>query len=559
MVPSFTAVTVLVAVASSLLGVEALPKVTRSGRYLYTEDGNRFYIRGIGYQEQGDVVVDPNNPFGEPSTFFDPLADSNSCARDIPFLKDLNVNTIRVYSVDSTLNHDSCMKALSDAGIYTLIDLSLPLNGSIDRVSPSWSTNLLNQYLTTIDVFSKYDNVLGFNVANEAVNSTVTQISPYIKAAARDVKAYLKSKSSSALVGYAAIDGDVAFRNTLANYLSCDPSGQNSDSTSIDLYGLNNYEWCGDSSLQAAYGGTNDAFKDYNVVAYFSEFGCVTQPPRLWTEVAALFSSQMTDTWSGGIAFSYFPATSAGGSFGMVNISSDGRTVTTSDDYTRLKDQYGKVSPPNSPSKSSATSTYPACPATNSAFVASTTLPPTPDQNACGCLANLLSCQFRPSTANYSTILGSLVDTGCGLLGQEGLNCNDIGGNGQTGVYGRLSGCDPTIKLSYVMSEHYEANNRNQQACSFGGNGTVNPLAPSSASAANSAASSCITNPSGTFVPSAPSNSVGGGASNGNNGGNSSGNSGRNGAVALVGDKNVVVGMAAFVVMGAVSAVWTLL
>ncbi|KAL0577596.1 1,3-beta-glucanosyltransferase [Marasmius crinis-equi] len=558
MVPNFAAATALVAAASSLLGVGALPKVSRSGRYLYTDDGNRFYIRGIGYQEQGQVIVDPNNPFGEPSTYIDPLADDSACARDIPFLKQLNVNTIRVYSVDSSKNHDSCMKALDDAGIYTLIDLSLPLNGSIDRVAPSWSTNILNQYLTTIDAFSKYSNVLGYNVANEAVNSTVTQISPYVKAAARDVKAYLKSKSSSALVGYAAIDGSPDFRNALANFLSCDSSGQNSDATSIDLYGLNNYEWCGDSTFANSYQGTTSDYQNYNVVAYFSEFGCVTQPPRLWTEVAALFSSQMSNVWSGGIAFSYFPAQSAGGSFGMVNISSDGKTVTTGDDFSRLKDQYGKVSPPNSPSKSSATATYPACPSTNSAFVASTNLPPTPDQNACGCLANSLSCQFKPASANYSGVLGTLVDTACGLLGQKSLNCDDIGGNGQTGTYGRLSGCDPTIKLSYVMSEFYEANNRDAQACSFGGNGTVNPLAPSSASAANSAATSCVSNPSGTFTPSSPSSPVGGGSSsnNGNNGGSSS--SGGNGAVALVGDKSALVGVAAVVLTGVMSAVWTL-
>lgn len=31
----------------------ALPKVTRSGRYLYQENGTRFYIKGIAYQQQG--------------------------------------------------------------------------------------------------------------------------------------------------------------------------------------------------------------------------------------------------------------------------------------------------------------------------------------------------------------------------------------------------------------------------------------------------------------------------------------------------------------------------
>lgn len=66
------------------------------------------------------------------------------------------------------------------------------MNGSIDRASPSWSTNLLDLYINTIDAFAKYDNVLAYNVGNEVViASNVTDVAAYIKAAARDVKAYL--------------------------------------------------------------------------------------------------------------------------------------------------------------------------------------------------------------------------------------------------------------------------------------------------------------------------------------------------------------------------------
>jgi len=34
-------------------GAHAIGKVTRDGRYLFNEDGSRFYIKGIAYQEQG--------------------------------------------------------------------------------------------------------------------------------------------------------------------------------------------------------------------------------------------------------------------------------------------------------------------------------------------------------------------------------------------------------------------------------------------------------------------------------------------------------------------------
>jgi len=92
----------------------------------------------------------------------------------------------------------------------------------------------LNLYLATIDAFLKYDNVLAFNIGNEVVIDTNSTVSaPFIKAAARDVKAYLKSKSSSALVGYASTDG-AGWRDPLADYLTCA-----SADTSIDLWGLN--------------------------------------------------------------------------------------------------------------------------------------------------------------------------------------------------------------------------------------------------------------------------------------------------------------------------------
>lgn len=66
------------------------------------------------------------------------------------------------------------------------------MNGSIDRSDPAWTSNLLDLYIETIDTFSKYDNVLAYNVGNEVVTSpNQTVAAPFIKAAARDIRAYL--------------------------------------------------------------------------------------------------------------------------------------------------------------------------------------------------------------------------------------------------------------------------------------------------------------------------------------------------------------------------------
>lgn len=199
------------------------------------------------------------------------------------------------------------------------------------------------------------------------------------------------------------------------------------------------------------YNNKNGDFAGYNIPAYFSEFGCITSPPRLWTEVATIFSQPMSDIWSGALAFSYFPAQSAQGQFGLVTISADGSSITTGDDFDRLKTQYTQVSPPNTPSGTGLTTNYPTCPTQNSTFLASTTLPPTPNDNSCNCLQSSLACQFTPPTADNSTqvsnIVGPLLDLTCQYLGQQGGSCDAIAANGSTGTYGAVSPCDACTSL----------------------------------------------------------------------------------------------------------------
>ena len=166
-----------------------------------------------------------------------------------------------------------------------------------------------------------------------------------------------------------------------------------------------------------------------------------------------MFGSQATPVWSGGVAFSYFPAKSDQGEFGMVTISSDGSTVTPNDDFDNLQTMYSQLSFVNDPTQSSAPSaSYPSCPQQNSSFLASTTLPPTPSDSACQCLEANLSCQFNPQTSNTTAIIGPLLDTACSLLGTAGGSCSSISANGQTGQYGLASSCDPCEYVYPCMS-----------------------------------------------------------------------------------------------------------
>ncbi|KAF7325016.1 1,3-beta-glucanosyltransferase [Mycena kentingensis (nom. inval.)] len=548
--------------------VSALPKITRSGRYLYDPNGTRFFIKGIAYQTQGIVIAGPDNPLGNPSTFVDNLADGDACTRDLPNLQKLGVNTIRAYSADSRLNHDSCMAALSGAGIYVILDLTLPLNGSIDTTLPTWSTSLLNQYIDTINVFEKYDNILAYNVGNEVLTFDATNAAPFLKAAARDTKAYLASIGSSALIGYADIDGASSFRDAVSQYLSCDPTSKNDGSTSIDLFGLNSYAWCGDAN-PSTYSNINSEFENYNIAAYFSEYGSENCNPgvRPWTEVATLFAEPMSNIWSGGIAFSYFPAASAGHEFGMVTLSSDNKTTTTNQDFDNLAGAYAKLTAlPNSPAQGSSAASYPACPAENDALEASGTLPPTPNSDACSCLEAKLPCLFKPSSADFNAVLGTLTGAVCSLLGGVGGNCNDIATNGTTGVYGVVANCDPTTRLSYAFSQYYELTARADTSCDFAGNATLSDSvksSPANVVAPSAAVSSCITSPSAVFTPKASNGSTtgtGGGSSSSNGaggGGGNGGNGGNNGAAVAVSARGLlgIAGTVVLAVLGGVGLV----
>jgi hypothetical protein len=254
---------------------------------------------------------------------------------------------------------------------------------------------------------------------------------------------------------------------------------------------------------------------------YFSEFGCVPSTgTRTWQEVGSLFSSQMTDVFSGGIAFNYFPATSAQGTFTMVTISDDGKSVQTTADFTNLVTAYKAVSLPGSPGQSNApAASYPGCPAQNNTFLASSTLPPTPDQSACSCLEKAAPCQFKRPSNNPTVVaadVGVLLDYTCSLLGQNELSCADINSNGSTGVYGNASICDPgtsdacalmnallpglaETKLSYVFSIWYQNQKQSPTACDFAGNATVNSAG--SLSFPSDAASKCVANATGASTP----------------------------------------------------------
>ncbi|RPA97917.1 hypothetical protein L873DRAFT_1689282 [Choiromyces venosus 120613-1] len=300
-----------------------------------------FFIKGVDYQPGGAANVEKGG---------DPLTDSDKCARDIFVFQKLGINTIRVYSVDPTQDHNECMTMLAAAGIYLVLDVNTPLaNQHLNNAEP-WTTYTpmyLEHVFGVMEVFSGYDNTLAFLAGNEVIfDPTSAKTSPnYVKAVVRDMKGYITNHIHRQIpVGYSNAD-DLRFRTALAAYLECGDTGY------IDFWGVNSYQWCGQNTFEGSgYDKLVADYKDYSLPIFFTEYGCNEVRPRIWQEVGALYSEKMTGVFSGGLVYEF---TEEANDYGLVNITKD-ENVLLLKEFDSLGDAFGKTpSDPTIPSGAS--------------------------------------------------------------------------------------------------------------------------------------------------------------------------------------------------------------
>lgn len=446
------------AVAGAFLASTALASVDeiviKGSKFFYKTNGTQFYIRGVAYQE----------PATSTDSFIDPLANLSSCARDIPYLTAIRTNTIRVYGVDPTNDHSDCVNAFADADIYMIIDLGSPTD-SINRADPSWELPLYQRYTDVIDAFANYTNVIGFFAGNEVTNNhSYTEASAFVKAAVRDSKAYIKEKGYNKGVGYATADA-ADIRTQVADYFNC-----NSADESVDFYGDNVYEWCGDATYTSSgYDEIVKNFTSYSVPYFFAEYGCNTVKPRTFTNIDTMYGSDMEDMLNGGFVYEYFDEAN---DYGLVSLV--GSSISTKSDYNSFSTEIVKATPTgvNSASYTVTNTALQACPTVDSLWKASSTLPPTPDEDLCNCMSKSLTCVVSDSVSSddYGTLFDLLY--GFGVTDYV----SGIATNATSGEYGAYSMCELKDQLSWAMNAYYSvqsAKGNGANACDFSSSATT--------------------------------------------------------------------------------------
>jgi len=141
----------------------------------------------------------------------------------------------------------------------------------------------------------------------------------------------------------------------LQNYLACSSNAADN----LDFFSLNAYEWCGGESSYkiSGYSQLQANASSYSIPIFFSETGCNTAPPRTFQDQAAIFGTDMADTWSGAIIYewlqeanqygliSYGPQVAATATDALAGFTRSGTPTPISPDYTNLKNQWATLTP----------------------------------------------------------------------------------------------------------------------------------------------------------------------------------------------------------------------
>jgi hypothetical protein len=333
----------------------AVESICTKGNALWLGD-ERFLIKGISYVRRRPKMETNGTRYGD--KLIDPLSEDylEDLKRDVQVFRELGLNTIQVLGLDPTQSHDKAMIMLAESGIYVLAEIcekmkTPPRNTAFDPNSnPSryYSLFLIRKTLRVVDQLSDYANLLGFVIIGAAVRMPqLTKMAEVCRAIVRDIKAFLHIRDGRKPPVGVSVSDIAMLRRPMLEYFT---AGQPNER--VDFFGMHCYSWAAKSSFQiSGWKNVVEAYGEYPVPMYLSEFGAAIVSPRLWEELDCLFSPDMTGVFSGGCLYTFYET---GDGHGIVNVGDDGNLEQKQDECRNLKHHFDIV---NSRTKSQLYST----------------------------------------------------------------------------------------------------------------------------------------------------------------------------------------------------------
>lgn len=304
------------------------PAIVKGKRFFDSGTGEYIPIKGIAYYSRpndGPLSITHSVDF-----FTETYRDLWEV--DIQNFVKLGINTLRIYGVDPSQNHDAFMCALQDAGIYVIFGLLADCEdcGILAEEAPAcYPPSLKGRGQFIINTFSKYRNTLAFSAGNEVAwyakeaGGDTSWNAPCQKQFIRDMRSYIKTCNAvvnsilprKVPIGVVVADFDGSLN---AKYYGCrtDPIDLLEN---VEWYGINSYRHCDPKAVSVddleGFKLLKDDFLTYGlpIPVVLAEFGCRERFPtigdfeaqRTWLQVDALFNEDYQEAFAGGVVFEY--------------------------------------------------------------------------------------------------------------------------------------------------------------------------------------------------------------------------------------------------------------